>query len=61
MENSVNNCNQLSLKDSKEEQVMHSGSDNIKFTTFSGANYVIENVFDSFCSKYQDGIETSMK
>ena len=61
MENSLNNCNQLSVKDSKEEHVMHSVSDNIKFTTFSGTNYVIEKVFDSLCSKYQDGIETSMK
>ena len=36
---------------------MHSSSDNVKFTTNSDANDVIE----KRSSKYQDGLETSMK
>ena len=47
--------NFISSKDTKEESVMHSSSDNIKFTTNSDENYVIENLFYSLRSKYQDG------
>ena len=53
--------NFISSKDSEEERVMHSSSDNIKFTTYSNANDVIENLFKSLPSKHQDGQETSMK
>ena len=47
--------NFISSKDTKEESVMHSSSDNIKFTTNSDENYVVENLFYSLRSKYQDG------
>ena len=47
--------NFISSKDTKEESVMHSSSDNITFTTNSDENYVIENLFYSLRSKYQDG------
>ena len=47
--------NFISSKDTKEEGVMHSSSDNIKFTTNSDENDVIENLFNSLRSKYQDG------
>ena len=40
---------------------MHSSSGNIKFTTYSDANDVVEILFNSLSSKYQDGLETSMK
>ena len=40
---------------------MHSSSDSIKFTTYSDANDVIEKLFHSLCSKYQYGLETSIK
>ena len=53
--------NFISSKDSEEERVMHSSSDNIKFTTYSNANDVIENLFKSLPSKHHDGQETSMK
>ena len=47
--------NLISSKDSEEEHVMHSSSDNIKFTSYSEVNDVIEKLFKSLCSKYQDG------
>ena len=40
---------------------MHSSSDYIKFTTYSDANDIVEILFNSLSSKYQDGLETSMK
>ena len=51
----------ISSRDSEEKHIMHLGRDNIKFTTYSYANYVIEKIFNSHCSKYQGGLETSMK
>ena len=53
--------NIISSKDSEEEHVMHSSSDNIKFATYSDANDGIEKLFNSLCSKYEDGLETSRK
>ena len=53
--------NFISSKDSEEERVMHSKSGNIKFTPYSDANDVIEKLFKSLRSKYQDNLETSMK
>ena len=47
--------NLISSKDSEEEHVMHSSSDNIKFISYSEVNDVIEKLFKSLCSKYQDG------
>ena len=40
---------------------MDSKSGNIKFTPYSDANDVIEKLFTSLRSKYQDNLETSMK
>ena len=40
---------------------MHSRSDYIKFTSYSYANDIVEILFNSLSSKYQDGLETSMK
>ena len=53
--------NFISLKDAEEERVMNSNSGNIKFTPYSDVNDVIEKLFKSLCSKYQDNLETSMK
>ena len=53
--------NFISSKDSEEECVMHSNSGSIKFTPYSDANYVIEKLFKSLRSRYQENIETSMK
>ena len=47
--------NFISLKDGEEERVMHSSSDNIKFTTYSDANDVMEKLLNSLHSKYRSG------
>ena len=53
--------NFISSKDGEEKRVMHSNSSNIKFTPYSDANDVIEKLFKSLRSKYEDNLETSMK
>ena len=40
---------------------MNSISDNIKFTLYNDANEVVNDRFESLCSKYQDNSETSMR
>ena len=42
-------------------RVMHSRSDNIKCTAYSDANDVIDKLFKSLRSMYQENLETSMK
>ena len=53
--------NFISSKDVAEEGVMHSNSGNIKFTPHSDVNDVIDELFKSLCSIYQENLETSMK
>ena len=53
--------NFISSKDTEEERVLHSHSDNMTFTTYSHANDVIDKLYKSLRSKYQDILETSMK
>ena len=53
--------NFISSKDTEEERVKRLSRDNIKFASDSEVNYVIEKLFKSLRSKYQDGLETSMK
>ena len=53
--------NFISSKDNDEEQVMHSNSDNIEVMTFDKANEVIEKIVEPLLSRYQIGLETSMK
>ena len=53
--------NFISSKVSAEERVMHSNSGNIKFTPYSDANDIIEKLFKSLRSRYQENLETSMK
>ena len=40
---------------------MHSASDNIKFTPYNDANEVVNELFESLRSKYQDNLEISMR
>ena len=51
----------ISSKDTEEERVMYSKSDNIKFAPYNDANGVVNKFFVSLCSKYQDNFETSMR
>ena len=53
--------NFISSKGSEEDRIMHSNSDNIKLTPYSDANDVIEKLFKSLRSRYQENLETSMK
>ena len=45
----------------KEECLMHSNSDNVKFTPSRDENDVIDKLFKSLCPIYQENLETSMK
>ena len=53
--------NFLSIKDAKKERVMHSRSDNMKFTSYTDANKVVDKLLDSFRSRYQVNLETSIR
>ena len=44
--------NFISSKDINEEQIMHSKSDNIEFTTYDNADEIIEEIFESLLSRY---------
>ena len=43
-------------KDAEEEHVMHSKSNNIKFTSYNDANEVVDELFETFCLRYQDSL-----
>ena len=51
----------IPFKDNNGEQVMHLKSDNMQVMTYDNANEVIEEFFDLLLSRYQIGLETSMK
>ena len=54
------NC--ISSKNTEEERLMYSMSDNIKFTSYTNdANEVLNELFESLLSRYQDNLETSMR
>ena len=48
--------NFISSKGSEEERVMYSTSDNVKFTSYNDANEVVNGLFASLHSKYQDNL-----
>ena len=49
------------LKNTEEERVMQSKSNNIKFTSYNDANEVGDKLFESLRSRYQGKLETSMR
>ena len=53
--------NLIFSKNTEEERVIHSMSDNIKFTPYNDANEVVNELFESLRSKYQDNLETSIR
>ena len=53
--------NFISSKDTDEERVMHSKSDNIEIMINDKADEVIEELFHSLLSRYQIGLKASMK
>ena len=52
--------NFISSKDVEEERVMHSRSNNIKFTPYNDVSEVVDELFDSLRSKYHENLEKSM-
>ena len=44
-----------------EQRVMHSESDNVEFMSYDNANEVVNELFQSLLSRYQIGLETSMR
>ena len=53
--------NFISSKDTKEERVMYSTSNNIKFTTYNDVNEVVNELVASLRAKYQDNLEALMR
>ena len=53
--------NFISSTDIEKERVMHSKSNNIIFTSYNDANEVVDELFDSLRSRYEENLETSMK
>ena len=53
--------NFLSSIDFEKEHIMHSKSDNIKFSCYDDANDIVNELFDSLHSRYQMSLETSMR
>ena len=46
-----------SSKDTEEERVMYSMSNNIKFTSYNDTNEVVNELFESLFSRYQDNLK----
>ena len=44
----------ISSKDTEEEHVMYSRSENITFTLYNDANEVVDELFETLRSRYQD-------
>ena len=59
--NSVNNYNSLFLPKDAEEEHNALKSYNIKFTSYNDANEVGDELFESFRSRYQGNLETSLR
>ena len=53
--------NFISSKDSDENRTMHTKSNNVKIMMGSEADEIIEDLFESFLQKYQEGLEESMR
>ena len=53
--------NFISSKDVEEEPVMHSKNFNIKFAPFNNANEIVEKLFESLFSRYQNNLETLIR
>ena len=53
--------NFISSKDSDETSTMHTKSNNVEIMIGSETNEIIQELFDSFLQKYQEGLEESMR
>ena len=57
MENSVHIAINFISSNNDEQRVMDSSSDNIKSTSYNDANAVVDELFESLCSRYQGNLE----
>ena len=53
--------NFISSKDSNETRAMHTKSNNVEIMIGSETDEIIENLFETFLQKYQEGLEESMR
>ena len=53
--------NSISSQDVDEKRVVHLDRDNSEFTTFDNANNVVDELFKSLLSRYQNNLETSIR
>ena len=53
--------NFISSKDSDENRTMHTKSNNVKIMVGSETDEIIEDLFEYFLQKYQEGVEESMR
>ena len=53
--------NFISSKDIDEDRVMRSKRDNTEFVSYDNANQVVGELFESLPSRYQIGLETSIR
>ena len=53
--------NFISSRDSDETRTMHTKSNNVEIMVGSETNEIIENLFESFLQKYQEGLEESVR
>ena len=53
--------NFISFKDSDETRTMHIKSHNVEIMMGSETDEIIEELFESFLQKYQEGVEESMR
>ena len=53
--------NFISSKDSDETRTMHTKINNVEIMIGSETNEIIEDLFESFLQKYQEGLEESMR
>ena len=51
----------LQSSDTEQKSVVHSTSNNIKFTSYNDANKVANELSESLPSRYQGNLETSMR
>ena len=51
----------ISSKDAEEEHVIHSKSNNIKFTFYNNVNEAVHVLFKRLNSRYQDNLEMLMR
>ena len=53
--------NFISSKDSDQTRTMHTKSNNVEIMMGSETDGIIEDLFESFLQKYQEGLEESMR